>query len=138
MNFKKISTLGLIGVSALLLSACSLYGTNRGNSGNSAPQSSSGGQAQEAAAITFGDSGVTSQTTVTSGGKIKWVNNSSKKVSVASDPHPVHSANSEITNGQFVIELAPGASAEVTVTKKGTWGFHDHLNPTTKGTVVVQ
>ncbi|HSX18948.1 MAG TPA: cupredoxin domain-containing protein [Candidatus Saccharimonadales bacterium] len=138
MNFKKIAVLGLVGASALLLSACS-YGMSKNNSSSTTTQqSSSSGQVAEVV-ITFSDGGILpTESVVQSGGKIKWVNNSSKKISVASDPHPTHTDNQELTNNQFILELAPGASSEVTVTKKGTWGYHDHLNPSTKGKVTVQ
>ena len=76
--------------------------------------------------------------TVKTGQVITWTNKTSKKVQIASDPHPTHTANSELTNGEFVTELAPGASANVTLTKVGAWGFHDHLNPSMKGKVTVQ
>ena len=46
--------------------------------------------------------------------------------------------NKELTNGEFVAELVPGASATVTLTKTGTWGYHDHLRPSTIGSVVIE
>lgn len=79
-----------------------------------------------------------SLTTVSSGGKVTWVNNSSRELQIASNPHPVHTDNQEVSGGQFTLDIDPGQSSTVTVTKKGTWGHHDHLNPANRGTLTVQ
>ena len=76
--------------------------------------------------------------TIKSGESLTWVNNSSKSVQVGSANHPTHTLNRELTSGEFVTELAPGASATVTLTKKGTWGYHNHLDPSVTGKVVVE
>lgn len=142
MNVKKLTILGSIVACGLVLSACNLYKTSGGTSGQgqsqteaSSPQPAVQGQG---ITITISDKGFEpASLSVKSGQTITWVN-TSKKVQVASDPHPTHTANSELTNGGFVAELAPGASANVTLTKVGTWGFHDHLSPSMKGSVTVQ
>ena len=149
MNLKKFASLGFVGISVLILSACSLpYGSQSQNTGSTASspssqntQSTSSGKTEETkgTAVKFADGVVTPAiVTVKSGGSITWVNNGTSTIKVGSDPHPTHTANKEITGGEFVIELAPGESETVTVSKTGTWGFHDHAKPTTKGSVVVQ
>lgn len=144
IDFKKATILTAIASSALVLSACSLYKTSSSGetTGTDTGQQSQGQaqqQGQAAATVTFSDNGVSESTvTIKSGESITWVNSGSKAVDVASAPHPIHTNNSELTNGQFVLSLAPGASSTVTLTKKGTWGFHDHLNPSVGGKVVVQ
>jgi hypothetical protein len=75
---------------------------------------------------------------VLSGGTIIWVNESGKKIQVSSDPHPVHSDNSEISDGKFVLELEPGQSTSVVLTRRGKFGFHDHLNPSLVGKIIVE
>lgn len=144
MNLKKLAILGLVASSALVLSACDKVGNYgggaTGGSQNKEQQSASTNtESGEEVIITFTDDGFSpAQVTVKSGGAIKWVNNSSAKVQAASDPHPTHTTNPEITDGDFVIELAPGASSSVKITKSGTWGFHDHLKPAVRGKIVVQ
>lgn len=85
--------------------------------------------------ITYDGSGFTlSATTVKSGGTVKIVNNSSKDLQFASDPHPIHTANPELNVGA----VAPGESVTITLTKTGTWGFHNHLNHNQHGTITVE
>lgn len=146
INLRKPAVLAGVAACALLLSACSLYNTSSdtgkpGAGDNTQQQIQSGTQqqGQAAATITFSDSGVSPSTvTIKSGESITWVNSGSKAVDVASAPHPTHTDNRELTTGQSVLEIAPGATATVTLAKTGSWGYHDHLSPSVRGTVVVQ
>src|SRR5438046_1001494 len=71
----------------------------------------------EAATVVFTDNGVfPACSVVVSGGSVIWVNNTSKSIQVSSDPHPVHTDNSEISEGKFVLELKSGQSARVVLT----------------------
>lgn len=91
------------------------------------------------AAVTMTDAGFEpSESKLKSGEAVKWVNNSSKKIQIASDPHPTHTANKELTNGQFVMEIVPGESAAAHLQNKGNFGYHDHLNPGIRGKVAVE
>src|SRR3989344_7735449 len=142
VNFRRTAILGTtILTSALVLSACSLYSTPSGTGGQTGQnqQQAQASPQQSAATVTFSDSGV-DQTTVTvkSGQAITWTNSGSKTIQVASDSHPTHTNNRELTSGEFVLELAPGKSASVALTKKGSWGYHNHLSPGQKGTVIVE
>ena len=141
MTLKKIAVLGLVGLSALVISACTKNTTSasQNNSGASNTQQQGTSNAASAATVTLTDSGITpAQVTIKSGESITWVNNGTKKIQLASDPHPTHTANPEVSGGQFVVEVAPGASTTTTLTKAGTWGFHDHLNPAVRGKVTVE
>ncbi len=140
MKLKKILGLGIVAVSALVLSACNAYKTNTGPaSGSSQNQTQPSAEAKDAVTITFTDSGFSPSTvTVKSGGKITWTNNSQSAIQVASNPHPTHTDNSELTNGGYTLAVAAGASVTVTVTKTGSWGYHNHLAPSVGGTVVVK
>jgi len=146
INMRKVAIIGLIPVCALLLSACNLYktpgGGQTGGAGGAQQQNSGQSQQQQgevAATVTFSDSGVSPATvTIKSGQAVKWVNSSSATIQVASDPHPTHTDNRELTNGQSTVALSPGASATVTLVKMGSWGYHNHLNPSVRGKVVVQ
>ncbi|MDP2633056.1 MAG: cupredoxin domain-containing protein [Candidatus Curtissbacteria bacterium] len=142
MNFKNIVLASAVIASSFVLSAC--FGKTTTTNMTTQTENSTTGQAQtgtsqDAQTVTITDSGMSPSTvTVKSGGKITWTNNTSKNVKVASDQHPTHTQNQEVSNGQFVLELAPGESATVTLTKTGTWGVHDHLNPSAKMKVIVE
>jgi plastocyanin len=72
--------------------------------------------------------------TVTPGTVIRFTNDDEYWHWPASDPHPTHTFYSEIDPLEPV---APGTSWEVTVTKPGAWGLHDHLAPYIIGTLTV-
>lgn len=74
------------------------------------------------------------EVTINVGDSIVWLNKDTTVRKIASDPHPSHSALPEL--------LSPDLAANQTYSFKfmtaGTWAYHDHLNPTLKGTVVVK
>ena len=89
--------------------------------------------------VTYSDSGFSPQsTTVKSGESITWVNDSSSTVQVGSANHPTHTINQQLTGDEFVIELAPGESETVQLTKTGNWGYHDHLKASMTGSITVE
>lgn len=73
--------------------------------------------------------------TVPVGTMIEFVNQSDSEMWVASNVHPAH----EIlpTFDQFK-GVANGKSYMYTFDKKGTWPYHDHINPAREGTIVVE
>lgn len=73
--------------------------------------------------------------TVSPGTVVTFVNTDTKPHWVASDPHPVHTG---LPGFDAKSALAPGASYSFTFTTAGTYGYHDHLNPSTRGQVVVE
>lgn len=75
-----------------------------------------------------------SSTTMKSGGVVKVANKSSKDLEFNSDPHPVHTDNSELNTGR----IPAGKSASFNLTTKGKWGFHNHLNASQKGELIVE
>jgi plastocyanin len=85
--------------------------------------------------ITYGDSGFSPSTvTVHSGDTISIKNDSSRSMQFDSDPHPIHTDDPELNVGA----VTPGESMSFTVSQKGTHGYHNHLNPSDKGTIVVE
>ena len=66
---------------------------------------------------------------------------------MASDPHPIHNGYDGTTLQQHCAqgytgpapfdECSPGTSFSFTFAKVGSWGYHDHLEASIKGTVVV-
>ena len=89
---------------------------------------------QAAATITYSNSGFSpSTTTVKSGDLVSISNTSSTSLQLDSDPHPAHTDNSDLNVGT----IKPGQSKTFTVTKTGTFGFHNHLNSNNTGSITI-
>lgn len=85
--------------------------------------------------ITLTPDGFTPATlTVKVGTKVKWINKSGQLGDVDSDPHPVHTSYPPMNFGTF----SDGSSVELVFDKAGTYHYHNHLNPSQRGTIVVQ
>lgn len=85
--------------------------------------------------ITYTDEGFSPATlTVKAGTKVTVTNESGQDLKFSSNKHPVHTDDPELNQDT----LSPGESQTFTVTKKGTFGYHNHLNPDKTGTIVVQ
>jgi plastocyanin len=72
--------------------------------------------------------------TVKSGTTVTIKNTSSQDMAMDSDPHPVHTDDTDLNVG----DVAPGQSKTFTVEKKGSFGYHDHLDPTVAGRITIQ
>lgn len=110
---------------------------NQETSSNSDTDANSSGttdETGETATITFTNDGFTPSTlTVKKGTKVTVVNNSSDDVQFSSDDHPTHREDPEIN----METLQPGESGSFTVSTVGTHGFHDHIDDSKTGTLVV-
>ena len=88
-----------------------------------------------AATITYGDAGFSpSVYKVKTNDSVRVANNSSRDLEFSSDDHPVHTDEPELN----MKKLAPGESGTFTVTKTGTWGFHNHLDDRHTGSLEVE
>lgn len=88
-----------------------------------------------AATITYSGSGFSpAKVTVKSGDTIAIKNDSGNELDFESDPHPVHTGNDELNIGS----VGKGQTVTFKVTKKGTHGYHNHLNSADTGSVEVQ
>lgn len=88
-----------------------------------------------AATITYGNSGFSpSLTTVKSGDVVAVTNTSSSDLQMQSNPHPAHTDDTDLNVGV----VKSGATANFTATKTGTFGFHNHLNPSDTAEITVQ
>jgi len=65
---------------------------------------------------------------------VTFNNNSAVAIQLQSNPHPLHTDNSELNIGT----IAPDQSKTATLTKTGTFGFHNHLNPSERGTITIR
>lgn len=72
--------------------------------------------------------------TVKIGETVTWVNKSGTDATVNSDPHPIHTAYSPLNLNSF----SNGGTLSLKFDKPGTYGYHNHLNASQKGTIVVQ
>jgi len=92
--------------------------------------------AQTAASVISydGNSFSPASTTVKSGQTVTFKNTSNTAVQVDSDPHPIHTDDTDLNVGN----IDPGGSKTITVTKIGSFGFHNHLNPSQKGHITIQ
>lgn len=108
--------------------------TDQGSNQNSNPTDSTSNQASTQNTIVYTDSGFSpSNLSVKTGTLVTVKNSSSSTLEYNSDPHPSHTTNPELNQGS----IEPGQSVSFKVTKTGTHGYHNHLNPSRKGSLVV-
>ena len=100
--------------------------------------------------ITYTDSGYTPNTVIIKKGEtVVWKNESSSPMWTASAMHPLHRAypGTDISacGTQTLLPMfdscagiAPGQSWSFTFNNVGTWGYHNHLNSSKFGKVVVE
>ena len=73
--------------------------------------------------------------TIKSGDTVQFENDSSDDAWPASNVHPTHLLYRGFDAKK---PLLPGDSYSFTFTKVGSWGYHNHLEPDTQGTIVVK
>lgn len=89
---------------------------------------------KETATITYTDEGFSPSTLTVKKGTIVTVDNkSSRSVQFSSNDHPAHTDDPEIN----MPVIASGVKGTFTATTVGTHGFHDHLDDSKVGTLVV-
>jgi plastocyanin len=72
--------------------------------------------------------------TVPEGTTVTVTNNSSQTIQFDSDPHPQHTDNTELN----IETISPGESNTFVANTVGTFGYHNHLNPSQTGTIIVE
>lgn len=89
--------------------------------------------------ITYTNDGFSpSSATLKTGGAITWVNSSNGELQIGVNPHPTHTSDKAITEGEYVLTVSQGQSKVVTISKAGTFGYHSHLFPDDRGSITVQ
>lgn len=89
----------------------------------------------EETAVTISSTGFSPKDVAIKAGKtVTWTNNDSANHTVNSSPHPTHTDNPFLNLGT----IAPSASKSLTFPTAGTYKYHDHLNPTSFGSVTVE
>jgi len=90
---------------------------------------------QQQNTVTLTQSGWSPATlTIKVGQTVVWNNKSGETATVNSDPHPTHTDYPPLNLGSF----PDGGSLSLTLPKAGTYGYHNHLNPSERGTIVVE
>ena len=67
------------------------------------------------------------------GDTVTFKNLDTKSYEIASDPHPLHNQNPEMNLGL----ISAGQEKSVMLNKQGLYGYHDHLDPTKTGKIIV-
>lgn len=133
-----IAAVVLVGGVFLLVHASSSSSSSSAKTTSTTSQSSTPAAstpATVAATITYSSAGFSpALTTVKAGDTVKITNTDSEAMYLASDPHPTHTDDPDLNVGA----INPGESKTFTVTQKGSYGFHNHLNPTEKGKIDIQ
>ncbi|OGK13881.1 hypothetical protein A3C98_01860 [Candidatus Roizmanbacteria bacterium RIFCSPHIGHO2_02_FULL_37_15] len=89
----------------------------------------------ERTVVSVTDTGFEPQTvTVKVGTKVVWRNKTNATVNVSSAKHPTHLEYPPLNLANF----EPGETISLVFTEAGTYKYHDHLNPSKFGTVVVE
>ncbi|HSW75171.1 MAG TPA: cupredoxin domain-containing protein [Candidatus Saccharimonadales bacterium] len=137
MNKTMKLVVALVVVIIVVVSGVLLFGKKKTNapSTNNSSASNSSQTNSSTSTITYDGNQFEPQTlTIKAGSKVKIVNQSSDSpLSFDSDPHPTHTDEPELNAGS----IDPGVSTQITVTKVGNWGYHNHLHPEQTGRIVV-
>ncbi len=104
---------------------------------NNLPQASSSVEStMPGVAVTMSSSGFSPQdVTVSPGQQITWVNKDADPHQVASDPHPTHTSYPPLNT---IGLLNSGDKKSLSFPDPGVYKYHDHLNPSFKGSVTVK
>lgn len=93
------------------------------------------GQQVSSASIELTSSGFIQQTlNIKVGTKVTWMNKSGVAIQIASAPHPTHTAYPPLNLGM----VEDGGSVSLIFGELGTYEYHNHLNPTQSGSIVVE
>jgi plastocyanin len=84
--------------------------------------------------IVLTDQGFNPETiSVKKGTRVIWVNNSQEAATVNSNEHPTHTEFPFLNLGEF----EPGSSLQIILDKPGKYTYHNHLDDTKTGTIIV-
>ncbi|HKX23822.1 MAG TPA: hypothetical protein VJM46_01165 [Candidatus Saccharimonadales bacterium] len=129
-------------VALILFGAIAIVGVNSQNSqtdgstsANRQPNLNAIQEDDVAATVTYTGQGFEPNlSTATVNNYIRIRNRSVRTLQFMSDPYPDHTGNPELNAGV----IQPGESKKVYLSQKGRWGYHNALDPSETGTVIVQ
>lgn len=92
-------------------------------------------QIDDGLTVSITDSGFQPQTLkIKADQTVTWHNDSSNQVSINSDPHPTHTKYPPLNLGI----LSPKEAISLKFPTLGTFGYHNHLDPSQTGTIIVE
>lgn len=119
----------LLGSTALLGAACERAGPAPATSERNAA-------AQFSAEVSMTAAGFSPEVlTVAAGTAVAFKNADFQPHRPASDPHPVHT---DLPGFDAKAAIVPDGAYSFTFSSPGTYSYHDHLNPSVRGQIVVQ
>ncbi len=90
---------------------------------------------QELTTIILDETGFSpKEVNIKQGTKVMWINKTDSTATVSSDDHPTHQIYPKLNLGQF----DSGSSHQLVFDEKGTYGYHNHLDASQTGTVIVE
>ncbi len=129
----KYKLLVLVAAVSLVAAACNNSTNNQAgsNSSNQSTQAQSGAAEVDMTANGFSPSSIT----VKQGTVVTFKNTDTQPHWPASNPHPTHT---DLPGFDALQQVQPGQTYSFTFNKIGTWGYHDHINPSEfRGSVTV-
>ena len=85
--------------------------------------------------VTYSGNGFSpSSVTIKPNQKVTFTNKTSSTIQPSSDPHPQHTDNPELNVGT----IAAGGSKSITPQKTGSFGMHEHFNPSNTLKITIQ
>lgn len=100
-----------------------------------ATTASNSGQPVASVSVAFTDNGfVPKSLTIKVGTTVRFTNESSGQMYVASNPHPTHTL---LPGFDELTAVDKNGFYDYQFVKVGTWGYHNHLTPQVMGTVAV-
>lgn len=128
----------ILGIGGYILSrnmqSSNVLGANAQNS-NTQNGSTMGTVAQGNATVQVTNTGFQpANITIKAGTMVTWINSSGADISINSNDHPTHLLYPPLNLGM----VSDGDQVSLVFNTPGTYGYHNHLNPSQKGTVTVQ
>lgn len=127
--------IGVVVAAIVVIGGYLLLGNNNQQSTEPAAQEQNAPAPAEVVVTYTNDGFAPQEITVKSGTTVVFKNETSGAMWIASGPHPTHENYPEFDTKR---EYNPGESYSFTFTKTGAWGYHNHLNATKFGKVVVE
>jgi len=124
----------------------SSVGSLNENEDVNSPNESESEDGEAAATVTYQDGSFRPQTvTIQQGQSVRFVNEGDGQMWVGSDQHPTHtqydgtSVNEHCEGGVSSFDqCTTGQTFTFTFDKSGEWGYHNHVNASAGGTVIVE
>jgi plastocyanin len=128
-----VAVIGFVGFN--ILSNSDSNQEERSETSTSPSVTSSADTNNETTTVTLTEDGFSPATvTIQKGETVVWVNESGGTATVNSDTHPTHRNYKPLNLDQF----SPGESPSLVFDESGTYTYHNHLNPSQTGTVIVE